>query len=116
MSTKCVENMTTVNSENRPDLDLREMRERKREKERKVQDNCDDLLRFDGYSLARRGTYIEPDERRECPEAEECVPHHKHEEKLLILGTYALSDPCVAARLVPSHTDPERPAKHLQGQ
>lgn len=70
MSTKCVENMITVNNENSPDLDLCEMRERKREKKRKVQGNRDDLLRFDGYSLARHGTYIEPDERRECPEAE----------------------------------------------
>lgn len=82
MSTKCVENMTTVNNENSPDLDVREMRERKREKKRKVQSNRDDLLRFDGYSLALRGTYIEPDERRESPKGEECGPHHKHEEKL----------------------------------
>ena len=51
-------------------------------KEGKVQDDRDNLLRVDGHSLARRGTYIERDERCEYPEAEECVPHHEHEEEL----------------------------------
>jgi hypothetical protein len=51
-------------------------------RERNVQYNRDDLLRVDSRSFAPDGTYIKPDERRECPEAEECGPHHEDKEKL----------------------------------
>jgi hypothetical protein len=61
---------------------LRETRTWEWETERDVQGDSSDFLRVNGRFMARGGTYNEPYERPESPKAEECGPHHEHDEKL----------------------------------
>jgi hypothetical protein len=62
-----------------------------------AQDNDDDVLRV--YPM-RGSTRIEPDERRERPEAEKHVPYHEHEEKLTASRS-RVSQSCITVKHTP---------------
>lgn len=79
-----------------------------------VQSDDDDLLRVDVAPDVPRRARVEPDKRRERPEAEECGPRDEHEEELcahqsvrarslrwntdlLVERADALADPCAGA-------------------